>query len=104
MGMSDSLREHMESMDKSIDRTQTDIQNVWQCVDHNAIDTRRLIEAMSSRVDLIKYNQDKMREETYQAVAALQEANNLLHKMLQIRKEEIKELEFKFTTAKESKE
>ena len=104
MGMSDSLREHMESMDKSIDRTQTDIQNVWQCVDHNAQETRDILKAMSSQIDLVKHREDKLREETYNAIAALQEANNLLHKMLQIRKEEIKELEFKFTTAKESKE
>lgn len=102
--MSREAREHLEEMHKSIDKTKSDIDNLWQCVDHNAQSTRDILDAMSSRIDLVKYREDKLREETYQAVAALQEANNLLHKMLQVRKEEIKELEFKFTIAKESKE
>lgn len=102
--MSRESIEHIEEMHKSIDRAKSDIENLWQCVDHNAVETRDILKAISSRIDLIKHREDKLREETYHAIAALQEANNLLHQMLQVRKEEIKELEFKFTTAKESKE
>jgi len=102
--MSRESIEHLEEMHKSIDRAKSDIENLWQCVDHNAQETRDILKAMSSQIDLVKYREDKLREETYQAVAALQKANKLLHQMLQVRKEEIKELAFRFSTAKESKE
>jgi len=102
--MSRESIEHLEEMHKSIDRGKADIENLWQCVDHNAQQTRDVLKAMSSRIDLVKHREDKLREETYQAVAALQEANKLLHQMIQHRGFVIDDIKFKFTTAEESKD